>query len=195
MLYIVALFLVCSIPYASQAQNGGEIPSPQFPPPCEVYEAAWKRLLAEWETKVEYDDKRCFAGIESVEVVVMVVEDATDVLSEQTARDKFELMLRKHGVPLSKEDSSSFCSDLCLILSVSAGWDEKERFFFYILTASLHEPLVFYRNEKPHKRLVQLWEDVSYGVAGRKVARRVFIESIEEKAEQVANLYLSANQP
>ena len=64
---------------------------------------------------------------------------------------------------------------------------------FTVLQVSLVEPLSFYRNSKPHRRYVYLWEELSYGYAGKNVAKETFLRSIEEKAERVANLYLSAN--
>ena len=75
--------------------------------PAEIpayYEKAWKRQVAESIAK-SADEKTCFSGLDNMEVRVVISEDAKDILSEQRAKDKFELTLRRHGVPLS--DSSN----------------------------------------------------------------------------------------
>lgn len=157
--------------------------------PAEVpayYGEAWKRQVAELRADFA-DDKTCFVGLDSVKVVVVMNEDAKDILSEQRAKDKFELTLRRHGVPLSD------LSNPYLALVVEVLWNGDKTRATYTLSVSLRESLIFYRNNKPHRRFVNLWEDSAYGYAGDKVAKEAFIGAIEEKAERVANLYLSAN--
>ena len=157
--------------------------------PAEIpayYEAAWNRQVAELSANLA-DDKMCFSGLDSVKVVVAMNEDAKDILSEQRTKDKFELTLRRHGVPLS--DSSN----PYLLFSFEALWNEDKTLAAYIFELSLRQPLIFYRNNTPYRRVVSLWENLSYGYSGSKVARQSALEAIEEKAERVANLYLSAN--
>ena len=156
--------------------------------PAEIpahYERAWKRQIAELRADFA-DDKTCFSGLDSMEISVEMNEDAKDILSAQRAKDKFELTLRRYGVPLS--DSSN----PYLVLQVQATWDEDKALLFYA-RVSLMESLIFYRNNKPHRNFVNLWENSGYGYVGKDVAREAFLETIEEKAERVANLYLSAN--
>ena len=176
------VLLLCSTPCAGQAREDSLRQK--------LYQYAWDRLMAEQDAEVNDDEKICFKGIDSVGVLVSIDDDIVKILSEQRARDRFELILRGHGVPVSETISS----DLDLMLSVSAVWDKKERFLSYTLSVTIYEPLIFYRDERPHKRFVALWQDLSFGHAGRDVARRSFLASIEEKAERVANLYLSANK-
>lgn len=133
------------------------------------------------------DDKMCFSGLDSVKVVVVMNEDAKDIFPEQRTKDKFELTLRRHGVPLSD------LSNPYLSLSFQALWNEDKTLAAYVVELTLIELIIFHRNNKPHKRFVTLWQDMSYGYAGSKVARQSALEAIEEKAERVANLYLSAN--
>ena len=149
------------------------------------YERAWNRQVAELRADFA-DDKTCFSGLDSMEVSVEINEDAKDILSAQRAKDKFELTLRRYGVPLS--DSSN----PYLVLQVQAVWDEDKALLFYA-RVSLMELLIFYRNNKPHRNFVNLWENSGYGYVGKDVAREAFLEMIEERAERVANLYLSAN--
>lgn len=153
-------------------------------------ERALKRWKAELYAEIDNDDKICFKGIESLGVAVSLNDGALKVLSEQRARDKFELTLRSHGVPVSEVMTSG----LNLVLSVEAIWDKKGLRSAINVTVAITEPLIFYRDEKPHRRVVVVWESGSYGYAGSTVAKETFLEAIEEKAEHVANLYLSANR-
>lgn len=157
--------------------------------PAEIpayYEKAWKRQVAESIAK-SADEKTCFSGLDNMEVRVVISEDAKDILSEQRAKDKFELTLRRHGVPLS--DSSN----PYIVLSINVLWNERNTIAIHSIAVDLIETLIFYRNQKPYKRLVTLWSDGSYGMVGKTFAKEAYLELIEENAERVANLYLSAN--
>ena len=157
--------------------------------PAEIpahYEEAWERQVAE-STALIADEKTCFLGLNSMEVSVVMNEDAKDILSEQRAKDKFELTLRRYGVPLSN------WSNPHLLLGIEALWNEEKRFVAFTINVSLKEPLIFYRNQKPYKRFIKSWEEIHYGYAGKDVARKAFLRYIEDNAERVANLYLSAN--
>lgn len=155
-----------------------------------LYEHALSRWKAELAAEIDNDEKMCFKDIDSVGVFVSMNEGALKVLSEQRVKDRFELTLRGYGVPVSETRSS----DLDLTLSVKALWDKEQLRSAYILYVAIYEPLIFYRGGKPYKRMAALWEDRSYGYAGSAVVKRAFLEAIEEKAERVANLYLSANR-
>ena len=150
------------------------------------YEKAWKRQVAESLALIA-DEKTCFSGLGSMEVSVVMNEDAKDILSEQRAKDKFELTLRRYGVPLSNWSIPH------LSLGIEALWNKQKTFAAFTISVSLTEPLIFYRDNKPHRCYVTPWEEASYGYAGKDVARDAFLRYIEEKAERVANLYLSAN--
>lgn len=159
--------------------------------PAEIpvyYEEAWKRQVAELRADFA-DDKTCFSGIDSIKVVVGMNEDAKDILSEQRAKDKFELMLRRYGVPLSDSSNPPYL----LLINFEALWNKDKTLAVYIVELSLGQSLIFYRNNTPYRRVVRLWSNLSYGYAGSKVVRQGALEAIEEKAERVANLYLSAN--
>ena len=132
------------------------------------------------------EDQTCFSGLDSMQVIVAVNDGIENILSEQHAKDRFELNLRRHGVPLSES------SDPYLFLSFEAHWGDHLQGIFNI-DIELRETLVIHRKGRPLNRVVTLWKTGSYGSVGRAVARKVFLESIEEKADRVANLYLSAN--
>lgn len=168
--------------------------------PAEIpayYEKAWKRQVAESIAK-SADEKTCFSGLNSMAVHVEMNEDAKDILSEQRVKDKFELTLRRHGVPLSDFSNpynllSDFSTNPYIFLNVESVWNDAKTIAIFNISVSLREPLIFYRGQKPYKHFVTLWGQYNYGSAGKRVAKEAFLEFIEERAERVANLYLSAN--
>lgn len=121
--------------------------------PAEIpthYEEAWERQVAE-SVALFADEKTCFSGLNSMEVSVVMNEAAKDILPEQRAKDKFELTLRRYGVPLSN------WSNPHLLLGLEALWNEEKRFVAFTINVSLKEPLIFYRNQKPYKRFIKSW--------------------------------------
>ena len=174
--------LVDTILIEKEVEKRVEVPA-EIP---EHYERAWKILSAELSAEFA-DEIGCFAGVGSLSVAVTLNEHAKDILSEQRARDKFELTLRRHGVPLTAG------SNPYLSLYVEALWDRDKNLAAVAFGTALMEPIVYYRGDTPRRRFVALWEDRSFGYLGRKVGRASMLDYIEEKAERVANLYLSAN--
>ena len=75
----------------------------------------------------------------------------------------------------------------------STAWQEGKTAAAFTISAALIEPLIFYRGNKPYRRIVALWRDRHYEYVGQKASRGFLLQYIEEKAERVANLYLSAN--
>ncbi len=156
--------------------------------PAEIplfYENALKKLVAESLAPIA-DEETCFSGLNSIEVHVTMNEAAEDILPEQRAKDKFELTLRRYGVPLSNSANPYY-----LLLIIDALWNEDKIFASYVLGVELRESIIFYRDNKPHKRFVTLWRDSSYGYAGKDVARKGFLGYIEEEAEQAAKVLIT----
>lgn len=168
--------------------------------PAEIpahYEEAWKIQVAESIAKFA-DEQTCFSDLKSLEVRVGMNEGAKDILSEQRAKDKFELTLRRYGVPLSDFSNpynllSDFSTNPYILLNIEALWNDYKTIATFNISVSLREPLIFYRGQKPYKHFVTLWGQYNYGSAGKRFAKEAFLELIEERAERVANLYLSAN--
>ena len=151
-----------------------------------IYEDALKRLVARARADLA-DEKTCFTGLDSIEVSVAMNEGAEDILSERRAKDKFELTLRRHDVPLSD------VSEPYLSLSIDVIWNDANTIAIFHIQAALRERVLIYRNHKPYRRYVSVWKTASYGRVGKNSARESFLNTIEEHAERVANLYLSAN--
>ncbi|MXX37620.1 MAG: hypothetical protein F4Y91_05915 [Gemmatimonadetes bacterium] len=182
MILPIALFLVSLVVTPSQASADSLSVLDWF------VQGVVERSLAEIAAAYA-DEKICFSDIDSLNVSVLLNETAKQVLSEQRAKDKFQLTLRRYDVPLSDSTSSL----LYLVFSIEAVRDEKWWLTAYSVRASLYERLVLYRNEIPYKRLVELWHSGDFGFAGSDVIERALLESIEKNAERIANLYLSAN--
>lgn len=182
MILPIALLLVSLVVIPSQA-SADSLSVPDW-----LAQELVKRRRAEIEAAYA-DEKICFSDIDSLNVSVFLNETAKQVLSEQRAKDKFQLTLRRYDVPFSDSTSSL----LYLLFSIEAVRDEKWRLTAYSVRASLYESLVLYRNEIPYKRLVELWHSGNFGFAGSDLTERALLESIEKNAERIANLYLSAN--
>ncbi len=152
----------------------------------EHYVRAWEIQIAKLSAAFA-DEKMCFSGLSSLAVDVDINEPAKEILSKQRVKDKFELTLRRHGVPLTD------FSNPYLIVDVDALWNDFNTIVTFHFQVTLAESLIFYRNDMPFQRVAGLWETGVFGRVGKDLARESFLNEIEEKAERVANLYLSAN--
>lgn len=147
---------------------------------------AWKEWI-KLENATVADDKTCFSDIDSLRIYIALDGAAKEIISNQRAKDKLQLTLRRHGVPLS--DSSGHA----LFFSINALRNPRTNQIIYQVDVSLYQSIIFYRKGTPYQRHVDLWEEDVFGYAGSLVAEKTFLDIIEEKAERVANLYLSAN--
>ncbi len=157
--------------------------------PAEIpqrYVMAWESLVAESTAELA-NEKTCFSGIDSLAVFVTLNEHAKDLLSEQRAKEKVELTLRRYDVPLSES------SNPLIDFKIEAAWQEDKSAAAFTISTTLLEVLIIYRGNEPYKRVVAIWNDLHYGYVGRKGAREFLLQYIEEKAEREANLYLVAN--
>ena len=70
----------------------------------------------------------------------------------------------------------------------------KDNIGAYTIQLNVQEEVIFYRDEKPYRKRVNLWDGGgNFGYAGKDVIKDTLLRSIEKYAERVANLYLSAN--
>ena len=113
--------------------------------------------------------------LDSVRIQVSLNDAVKKVVSEDRVRNKFELILRKHGV---KIDENAFVS---LYVSIEGLWSK--------------DPLVVVGRKGDLRQVVAtLWERWSYGFAGSQVAEGAILESAESMGEEFANKYLAAQQ-
>ena len=130
-----------------------------------LHEHALQKMVAEIAADFA-DEKACFSDLDSIKVVVEMSEEAEDLLSEQRAKDKFELTLRRHGVPLSGIMSNPYLS-----LEIDVVWNDSNIIAIFHIQAALREWVYIHRNRKPYRRFVSVWETGSYGSVGRNLAR------------------------
>ena len=157
--------------------------------PVEVpahYVSAWETRVAKMRATYA-DEKTLFMQLNNLSVTVALDEEVGDIISEQRAKDKFELTLRRHGVPLA-EPAVNY-----LLLDIDAFWNESNTIATWTISVGLLERFEFFRSGKPYWCFAQIWESRSFGTVGKNLARESLLREIEEKAERVANLYLSAN--
>ena len=140
-------------------------------------------------------DATIFSGMDRLNVGIFLNEDAKEIISEQRVRDKFELLLRGYGIPvLSLDDYIPFWVLSFIYFDMQVVYDEDDNMGAYTIRLSVSENVIFYRDEKPYQKMVILWEGGgNFGYAGKDRIKDVLLRSIEQYAERVANLYLSAN--
>ena len=144
-----------------------------------------------------------FSGVERLNVIIILNENAEEIISEQRVRDKFELVLRGYDIPVFSLDDTSlllgfnFILSNYVVFSMDAGYidvNDNVRMYVYRTDLSFEEKVVFYRDEKPYRERVVLWDGGgNLGYAGSRVIEEALLGVIEQYAERVANLYLSAN--
>ena len=133
-----------------------------------------------------------FSNIGALKVTVFLNDNAEKIISEQRVKDKFELVLRRYGVPLTSFWPSSYIYFAVEVVNT----DNKNA--AHTISVSLQEEVIFFRDGKPHRKTVALWEGggnfgfVCNGNIWTNVEDKI-LEQAEIYAERVANLYLSAN--
>ncbi len=131
------------------------------------------------------DDIDLFSGLDSIQVLISVDEEIKQIISENEVRTKFELTLRNHGIHVS-DNSTPY------IVYVIAGVRDKEILAFST-TTSLRGPVIFHIQDREHIRIVDLWNFSRFGFFGVYRGNDILRESTVKSAEEIANLYLSAN--
>ena len=179
----------------------------------EEYKRALEKFNAE-DVATTATESTVFSGVDRLYIKIFLDEVAEDIISEQRVRDKFELLLRGYGIPVFNLDNSTgyTSSGLSAVLEyttalllknyislsinagyVDVGYQNDIRVYIYTTSVNFRERVIFYRDEKPYREDVILWEHDVLGYAGSRVIEDALLENIEEYAERVANLYLSVN--
>lgn len=126
-------------------------------------------------------------GIEEVAVRVSLNSAVEQIISEESARAKFELKLRQLGISINPKALQT------AFLAIEGLWNKDDIVLTYTVSVALNEYQVVWRGDGFHNMLVTSWTDSAYGYAGRTAARDALPRAIEEKAEVFANTYLRAN--
>lgn len=129
----------------------------------------------------------CLRGISEVSVQVGLNNAVKQIISEDSARAKFELKLRQLGIQINQK------AERAASLNIEGLWGKDDIVLTYTISVELTEPQVVFRDDGLHRMVVTSWNDGAYGYAGRSAARDALPRAIEEKAEVFANAYLRAN--
>ena len=158
-----------------------EVPAPVTPDTVQGLNL-WNRWKAR---KLAATPRDWLAGLNSVNVAVLVSEDAKEAVSESEIRTEIELTLRRHQVPL---DKTSICTFYYEVDSVG------DELVSYATHASLNTAVF---SVKPDQSLVMgdqpIWLSGKYGSVEPADAHDALISAAESDAEQFANDWLAAN--
>jgi hypothetical protein len=133
------------------------------------------------------DDVLC--KLDSVQIAVSLNDAVKKLVSEDRVRNKFELILRKHGVKIDQRGG------VLVTLSIEGLWSrEPVAFLVYTPRIQLDESVVVGREGDFWRVIATVWEKGSYGFAGTRVAEGAILDSVESLGEEFANKYLAAQQ-
>ncbi len=127
-----------------------------------------------------------FYKVESVAVLVLMNDAAKKAVSEDRVKNKFELVLRQHGIRLDDK------ALVWLKVAIEGLWDKDEIRLTYTPSMSLVEDVAINRKGDLRRVLATTWREGSYGYAGKNVAEKAIMDSVEAMAESFANKFLSS---
>jgi hypothetical protein len=129
--------------------------------------------------------------LDSVRVNVSINEEVEKVVSDDRIRNKFELILRKHGI---KIDEKALVSVDLTIHGLWSGNNLGVGFLAYTQRIGLNQWLVVERRGDFRRAVAQLWKQEIIGFANNQKAEGQILDGVESMAEAFANKYLAAQQ-
>jgi hypothetical protein len=127
-----------------------------------------------------------FFSIPSLKVAFDADDAVTKVAPKSELQDKFELTLRRYGVPIDET------SRYLLLVGFEGIW-EQDISLTFVEHVKLMDTTVIVRQDQHRLCVATLWESSYFGFAGKQVAKKAFLDKSETLAERVANAYLKAN--
>ena len=132
-------------------------------------------------------DKESLARVEAVSVSIHVSDDVKKFVSESELRTKFEITLRRSGVPI--DEKSPFG-----ILYAQDGMTLQSPNLTWACRTSLIDVLFgFRRGGEVFMEDVPVWSKGDFGTVGTARAREVLMAEAESSAEAFANDWLAMN--
>ena len=129
--------------------------------------------------------------LDSVRVNVSINEAVEKVVSDDRIRNKFELILRKHGIKIAEKALVSV--DLT-IHGLWSGDNPGVGFLAYAQRIGLNQWLVVERRGDFRRAVAQLWKQEIIGFTNNQKAEGQILDGVESIAEAFANKYLAAQQ-
>ncbi|MDP3069273.1 MAG: hypothetical protein Q8N18_03245 [Opitutaceae bacterium] len=131
--------------------------------------------------------KEALTGVTSVSVEIHLTDDIKNLISESEIRTKFEINLRRSGVPISEK------SDYTLVY-YQDGFTRGNPTLTYSFSTSLTEFALLARDGGPKfHRNVAVWRSGNFGTVGVSKAREALLAAAESAAEEFANDWLAMN--
>jgi hypothetical protein len=140
--------------------------------------------------QIEGQDEALYK-LDSVRVNVSINEAVDNVVSDDRIRNKFELILRKHGI---KIDEKALVSVDLTIHGLWSGNNLGVGFLAYTQRIGLNQWLVVERRGDFRRAVAQLWKQEIIGFANNQKAEGQILDGVESMAEAFANKYLAAQQ-
>ena len=126
-------------------------------------------------------------NMKDVRVEVTLADRMKGVVTEDEIRTKFELALRRNGVPISTNSQSP------VIIAIEGGPAEGTSFFYYSTQCVVFEDHTVFRGNALRLAKVRVWEEGYIGMAGTQKIQDGLFGAVVDLAERFANDYLSAN--
>jgi hypothetical protein len=145
-----------------------------------------------WDAPILTNNQQILSGLKSVCPKIYVESKLGDFVTADDIRAKYELTLRKNGVPVDSDSANWLTFTIDGLWQEGIGGQEK-------VTCSMHYSLYLsemtrlYRNGSPKRTSVTTWSTGMVGYAGRNKVREQSLQAAQELAEQFANAYLSQN--
>jgi hypothetical protein len=130
--------------------------------------------------------------LDSVAVLVSLDDAVKKVVSEDSIRTKFELILRKYGVKIEENAVAP------LELNIAGVWQEEgirgQVIFPYIARVDLFETVVVNRRGDFRRVVASVWNEafVGFRAGDRTQVERSILDAVESLGERFANAYLAA---
>ena len=129
--------------------------------------------------------------LDSVRVNVSINEAVEKVVSDDRIKNKFELILRKHGIYI---DEKALVSVDLIVNGIWSGDNPGVGFLAYTQRIGLNQWLVVERRGDFRRAVAQLWKQEIIGFANNQKAEGQVLDGVESMAEAFANKYLAAQQ-
>lgn len=139
------------------------------------------------KTAKSVTSKAALAGTTSVRVAIILADDIKKIISESEIRTKFEITLRRSGIPINEESryELSYTQD---------GFTRGESTLKYSFTTELLETAYGVRETGQMIGVsVATWRHGNYGIIGMTMARDALLTQAEQAAEAFANEWLAMN--
>ena len=134
------------------------------------------------------DSSQALFGMKEIKVICTVDEALKKVISEDEVKAKFELTLRRNGVPI---DPASFNM---VQFRMTGFFNEATGLYCYSFMCYVNEQNVIWRSGQFHGITTIVWfKGGSYGTVGKSQASSGLLPEVEKCAEVFANDFLSAN--